>query len=260
MTAQTSTDTTPDCKIGPAHPYSAGQVDVSALSHRGTSYDNEDHFFVRDSAGRWTLLRPPAGRAGIQRVNYVMVVADGQRGGHAGESRAASIGALIWPRRAGWFPESTERHAREIEQQARSRVRRWAPCWSSVPGAIRRVTRHGTTLTTLKSLGRDLVITHVGDSRAYCSAPGTCIGSRDHTYAQLLVDTGQLATSISPTRPIVVSRRAWRIECGCRSRHRSATARRRRSGPALQRRLDGSLGRRGAHQHPARVARVERCV
>jgi serine/threonine protein phosphatase PrpC len=52
----------------------------------------------------------------------------------------------------------------------------------------------GTTLTAARSLGRDLMITHVGDSRAYLLRGG-CLHhlTRDHTYAQLLVDLGQLA-------------------------------------------------------------------
>ena len=52
----------------------------------------------------------------------------------------------------------------------------------------------GTTLTAARSLGRDLLITHVGDSRAYLLRAGRLHRlTRDHTYAQLLVDTGQLA-------------------------------------------------------------------
>jgi PPM family protein phosphatase len=51
----------------------------------------------------------------------------------------------------------------------------------------------GTTLTAVRSFGRDLLITHVGDSRAYLLRAG-CLHrlTRDHTFAQLLVDTGQL--------------------------------------------------------------------
>ena len=54
----------------------------------------------------------------------------------------------------------------------------------------------GTTLTVARSLGRDLQITHVGDSRAYLFRAGRLHRlTRDHTYAQLLVDTGRLAST-----------------------------------------------------------------
>ena len=52
----------------------------------------------------------------------------------------------------------------------------------------------GTTLTAVRSMGRDLMIIHVGDSRAYLLRAGRLHRlTRDHTYAQLLVDTGLLA-------------------------------------------------------------------
>ena len=54
----------------------------------------------------------------------------------------------------------------------------------------------GTTLTAARSFGRDLLIVHVGDSRAYLLRAGTLHRlTKDHTYVQLLVDTGQLTAS-----------------------------------------------------------------
>ena len=52
----------------------------------------------------------------------------------------------------------------------------------------------GSTLTAARSFGRDLLIAHVGDSRAYLFRAGRLHRlTKDHTYAQLLVDTGQLS-------------------------------------------------------------------
>jgi protein phosphatase len=54
----------------------------------------------------------------------------------------------------------------------------------------------GSTLTGARSLGRDLLIVHVGDSRAYLfRAGGLNRLTKDHTYAQMLVDCGKLAPS-----------------------------------------------------------------
>ena len=51
----------------------------------------------------------------------------------------------------------------------------------------------GSTLTAARSCGRDLLIVHVGDSRAYLFRAGRLERlTRDHTYAQMLVDAGQL--------------------------------------------------------------------
>ena len=49
----------------------------------------------------------------------------------------------------------------------------------------------GTTMTAAYSLGRDLFITQVGDSRAYRFRDGTLqLLTRDHTYAQMLANEG----------------------------------------------------------------------
>jgi PPM family protein phosphatase len=51
----------------------------------------------------------------------------------------------------------------------------------------------GTTLTSALSIGADLLVIHVGDSRAYLFHEGRLEQlTRDHTVAQLLVDGGLL--------------------------------------------------------------------
>src|SRR6185503_15751209 len=52
----------------------------------------------------------------------------------------------------------------------------------------------GTTLTAARTMGRHLQIVHVGDSRAYLLRDARLLRlTRDHTYVQLLVDSGQLS-------------------------------------------------------------------
>jgi PPM family protein phosphatase len=52
----------------------------------------------------------------------------------------------------------------------------------------------GTTMTALRSIGRDALVFHVGDSRAYLLHQDRLHRlTRDHTYAQYLVDRGELS-------------------------------------------------------------------
>ena len=203
MTARTSTDGAPPVAVGPDHPLSSlVQVDVDARSHPGHHRaSNEDHFFVtRLGRTLQTLITSlPAGDVPerTEEVNYVMVVADGMGGHAAGEvaSRMA-ISALVslaldLP---DWIFKVDEEHAREIERRTRQLVQEVGAMVVERGRQDRALRGMGTTLTAARSLGRDLLITHVGDSRAYLlRAGGLHRLTRDHTFAQLLVDTGQLA-------------------------------------------------------------------
>ena len=85
-------------------------------------------------------------------------------------------------------------HAREIERRSRTYVEEIGAMLVERGQDDPALRGMGTTLTAARSLGRDLLITHVGDSRAYLLRAGSLHHlTRDHTYAQLLVDTGQLA-------------------------------------------------------------------
>jgi protein phosphatase len=60
----------------------------------------------------------------------------------------------------------------------------------------------GTTLTALKIQGRTAVVAHVGDSRAYLVQHGEAQQlTRDHTLANLLVESGTLALDQVATHP-----------------------------------------------------------
>jgi len=202
MTAHTSTDGSSPAAVGQHRSYSSlVRIDVSAKSHPGYHRDNnEDHFFVT-RLGRTleTLLTSlPAGEMpeGTEEVNYAMIVADGMGGHAAGEvaSRMA-ISALVSVALdvPDWIFKADEEHAREIEQRSRQRVREVGAMLVEQGRRDPALLGMGTTLTAARSLGRDLLIIHVGDSRAYLlRSAGLHRLTRDHTYAQLLVDTGRL--------------------------------------------------------------------
>jgi protein phosphatase len=203
MTATSSTDGPHSVAVGPGHPLSSlVRIDVSAQSHTGLHRaNNEDHFFVaRLGRTLQTLITSlPAGAVPefTEEVNYVMIVADGMGGHAAGEvaSRMA-ISALVSVALnvPDWIFKVDDEHAQEIERRARTRVQEVGAMLIERGGRDTALRGMGTTLTAARSFGRDLLITHVGDSRAYLlRAGGLHRLTRDHTYAQLLVDTGQLS-------------------------------------------------------------------
>jgi len=126
----------------------------------------------------------------------VFIVADGMGGHAAGEiaSRMA-ISALVSLALdvPDWIFNVDEEHAREIERRSRKFVQEVGAMLIERGRQDPALRGMGTTLTVARSLGRDLMITHVGDSRAYLLRGGSLHRlTRDHTYAQLLVDCGRL--------------------------------------------------------------------
>ena len=201
-TTSVSADGRPLADAPPFRPFSSlVRIDVSALSHPGhVRANNEDQFFVtRLTRSLETMLSSlPAGDVPerAEEVNYVMVVADGMGGHAAGEvaSRLA-ISALVslaldLP---DWIFRVDEEHAPEIERRARQVVQQVGSMLVERGRQDAALRGMGSTLTAARSYGRDLLIVHVGDSRAYLFRAGRLHRlTKDHTYAQMLVDTGRL--------------------------------------------------------------------
>ncbi len=180
---------------------SALLVDVSGLSHPGkVRARNEDHFFVT-RVGRYletVLTSLPSGEVPerTEEVGYAMMVADGM-GGHAGgeiASRMAVSGlvklALALP---DWIFRLDEAVASDATQRSKRRVRNLNALLIEHAKKDQDLRGMGTTLTVARTMGRYLQIVHVGDSRAYLLRAAHLLRlTKDHTYVQLLVDSGQL--------------------------------------------------------------------
>jgi len=203
MIARTSTDGLISFAGEPGMPFSSlVRIDVSALSHTGHHRaNNEDHFAVMRLGRTLETLMTSVAEADLptrtEEVNYVMIVVDGM-GGHSGGEIASRMAiskivslALDVP---DWIFKMDHAHAEEIERRSRERVQEVDAMLVERGRRDPALRGMGTTLTAARSLGRDLVITHVGDSRAYLLRAGVLHRlTRDHTYAQLLVDIGRLA-------------------------------------------------------------------
>lgn len=128
---------------------------------------------------------------------YVAVVADGVGGAAAGEIASATAAYAVAATALARFGDVPEAVLVDGIEAARAGVRY---------GIQRDLNRLGmaTTLTAVICDGSRVVLAHIGDSRAYLLQGGVLRQiSRDHTYVQRLVDTGQLP-------PAEARRHPWR--------------------------------------------------
>lgn len=126
---------------------------------------------------------------------YLAVVADGVGGAAAGEVASATAAFVISALALARPDDQPEAVLREAVAGARLNI---------AAGVRENPERDGmaTTLTTVLCDGKRVVLGHIGDSRAYTYRDGTLTQvSRDHSYVQMLVDTGKLAAEDVPTHP-----------------------------------------------------------
>src|SRR5215813_5586476 len=175
-------------------------VDIAAASHAGhVRQNNEDHYLVirfrRSLEGLQTNLGASVLARTYDLTGYGLLVADGLGGMAAGEvASSAALAKLIElvVDTPDWIMGLQEKENAEIVLQ-RMKDRFLLIDDSLKEQAARDETLRGmgTTLTVAGILDRDLVIGHVGDSRAYLLRDGSFKQlTTDHTLAQALIDAG----------------------------------------------------------------------
>jgi protein phosphatase len=178
------------------------RIDVAALSDAGKVRErNEDHFFV-SRAGRHlkTLLTNiPSSDVPIEfeETGYLMIVADGM-GGHAGGEVASrmAISTLIniVLHMPDWILRLDEEHAQKVMDRATEYYRKVHEALQEKARLDPKLRGMGTTMTAAYSLGDDLFVAHVGDSRAYLFRGGKLqLLTHDQTQAQLMADIGMIS-------------------------------------------------------------------
>jgi PPM family protein phosphatase len=177
------------------------RVEVGAVSHTGrVRSHNEDHFLVSRVSRRQEILRtnmPPhslpeyAGEDG-----YLYIVADGMGGMAAGEvaSRLAiSTSLKLLQRPEQWGFRMDRRAAAELFERVARDLQEIDRTLTETGASDRRLLGMGTTLTAALSMGVDLFLIHLGDSRAYLFRDGVLRQlTRDHTVAQAMADAGYI--------------------------------------------------------------------
>jgi protein phosphatase len=196
-------DTAEYMALGDARPPLAGavQVDIFGLTHRGkVRPTNEDHFLTARASRSLETLQTnlAAGQvpARFQETAYGLVVADGVGGSAAGEvasSLAISVGINLALNSPKWNLKPTPEEIKENMEKWRHRFRQIDCILTDRAEADPALTGMSTTLTVAVSVGTDLVLYYVGDSRGYLLRRGRLLRlTRDHTMAQALADAGYI--------------------------------------------------------------------
>jgi len=196
-----TTDPNPGLGPQPAPPHD--RVEMAALTHRGlVRPNNEDVYIVlqADRALRFLDSNLPSGtfRDVETEIAHGLLVADGVGGMAAGEvaSRMAVTTliklALETP---DWVMLPGQTEGRRILDRMTERFRRIDEVLRAEAASKPELAGMGTTMTAAVIVGHELLVGHVGDSRAYLSRGGLLEQlTRDHTTAQEFAEAGLIQT------------------------------------------------------------------
>ncbi len=187
------------------------RVDLSGLTDRGkVRANNEDVFLIArlERALHPVLSNLPADifPDRLDEVAHAMLVADGIGGAAAGEVASRQAASTLIDLVLG-----TPDWIMRLDEQEEDRfLQRFAWRYREIDIALKTRSRTdpslagmGTTLTVACTLGTNLLVSHVGDSRAYLFREGQLHQlTRDHTYAQVLADRGHIRPEQVATHPL----------------------------------------------------------
>src|SRR5579885_3112296 len=161
-----------------------------AVSHTGRVRSrNEDHYLISRVGRHQQILQTnmPAGSVPeyTGEDGYLYMVADGMGGMAAGEvaSRLAiSTSLKLFQRSERWGFRVDPRVARELFERITEDLQEIDRTLTEHSETDRRLLGMGTTLTAAYSMGVDLFLVHLGDSRAYLFRGGALRQlTKDHT-------------------------------------------------------------------------------
>ena len=183
-------------------------VDVAGLTHVGlVRTSNEDHYLI-SKLGRYfetvsTSLPADDLPARDDDASYSLIVADGM-GGHAAGEVASRLAIREVVRLAlelpDWIVRIDDRTSAAAAARSQSRIEKLNAMVFAGGQDDPALRGMGCTMTLARNLGRVLQIAHVGDSRAYLLRDGRLHRlTRDHTYVQMLVDSGLMSPEDAAT-------------------------------------------------------------
>ncbi|HXU37589.1 MAG TPA: protein phosphatase 2C domain-containing protein [Blastocatellia bacterium] len=175
------------------------EVDLAAQSHTGNEMPrNEDHYLVvrADRSLRAMQSNLPEGAVPhtVDETAYGMIVADGISGMPAGgiaSSMALKKLIDLVVKTPDWIMRMNRRKAAIVKQRLIKRFREVDSSLRAHGERDPRLAGMGTTMTAALSLGADLFLGHIGDSRAYLLRDDELYQlTSDHTLAQAMIEAG----------------------------------------------------------------------
>lgn len=192
----------PALEVPPPPPHTLSsmfRVELAARSHPGREgAHNEDHYLVlraeRALEPLLTNLPEAALPCRFDETVYGMLVADGLGGMPAGETASALALCKIVEmvvETPDWVMRMSRLKAAVVKRRMAERFRRIDETLRERADKDARLLGMSTTLTVACSLGPDLFLGHIGDSRAYLLRGDELQQlTRDHTLGQALIDSG----------------------------------------------------------------------
>lgn len=194
-----------------SHQEVAVRVDTSGLSDRGLRRaGNEDHFLIAQMDRTWrtlqTNLPADAFPAAVTDSVTVQMVADGMGGTVGGEiaSRTA-IGAFvdIVLRTPNLILRLDKQSAQDVLTRMAARFEQMKQALEEAARRDPTLTGMGTTMTLAVNFRADLLVAHVGDSRAYLWRKGHLERlTRDQTMVQSLLEQGAISPAEVARHPM----------------------------------------------------------
>lgn len=174
-------------------------VDFGGLTDQGrVRANNEDTFLIarfdRTMHALKTNLPTDTYPVCSTETSYGMVVADGMGGHAAGEVASRTAVKVLLElvlQTPDWIMRLDDASSDRAVQRIQERVHQIQAALSEKSRTDAKLAGMGTTLTLAASLGADLLIAHVGDSRAYLMRDGRLQRlTHDQTIAQGMLDAG----------------------------------------------------------------------
>ena len=196
------------------------RFDFGAASHVGLRRpNNEDHYAVVQRSRTRKILLTSVDTTGVRLPDddaYSMIVADGMGGCGFGELASELVVRIGWELAAAapfWVMKFNPAAIDKIHEKIAAYGRQLQQELRDYAAADPELAGMGTTWTCGYLMGRDAIIAHVGDSRAYLFRDQAIRQlTRDHTFAQTLRDVGVPAEQTEQYEHLLVNSFGARAE------------------------------------------------